>query len=391
MTALVGSRYPRWFDPQDDRGCRVAWSRLIEPGDVAGWQFVADHGPGEGLRLLIEQGSAAPGAHDRWAVRLDQVDPVRDLAVAARFGGGVLVPGDPDWPGGLDDLGTSRPVCLWVRGALPVARSCARSVAVVGARTATCYGTDLTSSIVLGCVEAGFTVISGGAYGIDAAAHRAALAAQGATVAVLANGIDRFYPSGNDRLLRQVAEQGCVLSEVPPGSSPTRFRFLQRNRLIAALASATVVVEAAWRSGAQNTANHALGLGRPVGACPGPVTSALSAGCHRLLRQGALCVCDAGEVIELASAIGDAAAPEPVVVPEPHDGLNGEQLRVYEFVPVRKPVSLDAISRSAGLEPATVRPVLAWLVGRGLVIGVHGHWVRTPRAARTRGRAPGLG
>ncbi|MBK8076284.1 MAG: DNA-protecting protein DprA [Kineosporiaceae bacterium] len=386
MTAIAGSRFPQWYDPDDDRGCRVAWSRLIEPGDVAAWAFVAEYGAGEGLRLLIDRGAAAPGVHERWLVRLSQVDPVRDLTVAARFGGGVLVPGDPDWPVGLDDLGISRPVCLWVRGPMPVAPSCARSVAVVGARTATYYGTDLTSSIVLGCVEAGFTVISGGAYGIDAAAHRVALAAQGRTLAVLANGIDRFYPSGNDRLLRQVAEQGCVLSEVPPGSSPTRFRFLQRNRLIAAMATTTVVVEAAWRSGAQNTANHALGLGRPVGACPGPVTSALSAGCHRLLRNGAVCVCDAGEVVELASAIGDAVAPEPVVVPEPHDGLTAEQLRVYEFVPVRKPVSLDAISRSAGLEPATVRPVLAWLVGHGLVIGVHGHWVRSPRPSRDSSR-----
>ncbi|MBL8931788.1 MAG: DNA-protecting protein DprA [Kineosporiaceae bacterium] len=376
MSALTGARFPRWYDPLDDRVCRAAWSRLIEPGDVQAWEFVDEHGAGPALRCLVEH-QAHPLVPQRWRVRLEVVEPVRDLSVVARFGGTFVVPGDAEWPRGLDDLGVTRPVGLWARGPVGPASATARSVAVVGARTATPYGTELTSSIALGCTDAGFAVVSGGAYGIDAAAHRAVLAGQGVTVAVLANGVDRFYPSGNDVLLRAVAESGCVISEVPPGSSPTRYRFLQRNRIIAALARATVVVEAAWRSGAQSTANHALGLGRPVGACPGPVTSALSAGCHRLLRQGAVCVCDAGEVIELATCLGEAPAAEPVLTPQPHDGLDARQLRVYESVPVRTPASLDSIGRTAGLDAPSVRAAVAALVTRGLVTGAEGRWVRT--------------
>jgi DNA processing protein len=368
-----GSRWPAWFDPDDDRLARAAWSRLAEPGDEEAWGFVAEHGAGEALRLLADSGGRV---RPRWWVRWAHTDPRRDLWVLERFGGRWIVPGDAQWPLRLDDLQQRRPFGLWVRGRLDLADACARSVAVVGARTATYYGRDLAAGIATGCADAGYTTVSGGAYGIDAAAHRAALAVDGVTVAVLACGIDRAYPRGNERLLEQIAEVGCLVSEVPPGSAPTRWRFLERNRLIAALTAGTVVVEAAWRSGAQNTARHALGLGRPLGACPGPVTSALSAGCHRLMREGAVCVCDAGEVLELVAPIGEQLALDPALTPTMLDALRPEQRRVFEALPVRRPASMDSIARHAGLEPRAVERVLARLAALDLAEQSGGRWLR---------------
>jgi DNA processing protein len=142
------------------------------------------------------------------------------------------------------------------------------------------------------------TVISGGGYGIDAAAHTSALAAEGVTVAVLACGPDQVYPSGHQDLLKAIGRNGVIVSEYPPGQRPSRRRFLARNRLIAALSAGTVVVEAAVRSGTMVTARHAQQLERPVMAVPGPVTSVQSSGCHQLIRDGvATCVTSAGEVI----------------------------------------------------------------------------------------------
>lgn len=367
------SRWPAWFDPDDDRLARAAWSRLAEPGDEEAWRFVAEHGAGVALRLLAESDSRV---RPRWWVRWEHTDPRRDLRVLERFGGRWIVPGDAQWPLRLDDLQQRRPFGLWVRGPLDLADACARSVAVVGARTATYYGRDLAAGIATGCADAGYTTVSGGAYGIDAAAHRAALAVDGVTVTVLACGIDRAYPRGNERLLEQIAEVGCLVSEVPPGSAPTRWRFLERNRLIAALTAGTVVVEAAWRSGAQNTARHALGLGRPLGACPGPVTSALSAGCHRLLREGAVCVCDAGEVLELVAPIGEQLTLDPDLTPTVLDALRPEQRRVYEALPVRTPASMDSVARHAGLEPRAVERVLARLAALDLAEQFGGRWLR---------------
>ncbi len=369
------SAAPRWYDPEDDRMCRAAWSRLVEPGDHLAWDLVASHGAGAALRGVIEgRGPAAARVKPRWVVRLDDADPVRDEAVMRRLGGGLLVPGESGWPPGLDDLGIRRPFCLWFRGVLPVAAGCARAIAVVGSRMATTYGRDLTSQLVLGAADAGFTIVSGGAYGIDAAAHRAALSAGAPTVAVLACGADRAYPSGNERLLERVIGAGCVVSEVAPGSAPTRYRFLQRNRLIAALSGAVVVVEAAWRSGALSTAHHGMEIGRPVGACPGPVTSALSAGCHKLLREGAECVTGPGELLELALPIGEAAGAEPVLVPAVYDELSEDQLRIYDALPVRTAVSADAVARAAGLEDRHVLRVLSGLAALGLAEQLGSRW-----------------
>jgi DNA processing protein len=238
----------------------------------------------------------------------------------------------------------------------------------------------VTGDFAYSLAQRGFTVVSGGAYGIDAHAHRAALAGgAGAvpTIAVMAGGVDRFYPSGNEDLLRAVCNQGAVLAEVPPGSAPTRYRFLQRNRLIAALSAVTVVVEARWRSGALNTAHHAETLGRAVGAVPGSVHSANSAGCHRLLRDGgAVCVTDAAEVAELASPSGSALPEQRQGSAQVQDGLTLEDLILLDALPLRSTTSVEKLSAVAGLGQESVRAGLGRLGLLGLAVSERGGWKR---------------
>jgi DNA processing protein len=255
----------------------------------------------------------------RWAPRLADLDPRAALDDLDARGGVLLVPGTPAWPRGLDDLGPSAPLCLWLRGDPDLAGAAVRSVAVVGARAATAYGERVAGDLGAGLAERGVTVVSGGAFGIDVAAHRGALAVGGRTVALLAGGIDRPSPAGNLAVLERIVDDGgALVAESPPGTPPSRARFLQRNRVIAALTGATVVVEAAWRSGALSTAARAGELLRPVGAVPGPVTSMASVGCHRLLRDGAaVCVTDAAQVVELLDPAGSdgPGAADTVVRP----------------------------------------------------------------------------
>ncbi|NLE70557.1 MAG: DNA-protecting protein DprA [Actinomycetales bacterium] len=375
------------------RLARAAWSRLVEPGDAVAGALLAALGPQEALAWL-RAGAAPPvaavddgepggraraaarlaAAAERWRVRLAGLDPRRELWMLERVGGRLVVPEDDGWPDGLDDLGTAAPVCLWVRGAADAGRLLAGSVAVVGARACTAYGEHVTADLAAGIADAGRCVVSGGAYGIDAVAHRAALAVGGRTVAFLAGGVDRLYPAGNADLLEAVLEAGGLVSEVPPGSAPAKVRFLQRNRLIAAVTTATVVVEAAWRSGALSTARRAAELLRPVGAVPGPVTSAMSAGCHRLLREGsAVCVTDAAEVLEL---VGPTPAPEPATVPRPGDDLDPVERRTLDALPVRRAVPEDVLARTAGLALPEVRAALGRLELVGLARREGGAWRR---------------
>lgn len=301
----------------ENRTARAALTRLFEPGDVVGRALVAKHGAHAALRIAIGARPARPfwdvtaeelaEALSRWAPRIHDLAPEKDLAAIERLGGGFLVPGDEHWPTGLDDL-PDAPWGLWYRGNLstgiPTPSRCA---AVTGSRDSTSYGASVTGDIAYGLAQRGICVVAGLAYGIDAHAHRAALAgAVGdgpATIAVLAGGLDRDYPSGNADLAASIRANGLTLSELPPGSAPTRHRFLQRNRIIAALAGVTCVVEARWRSGALNTAHHAETIARHVAAVPGSVHSANSAGCHRLLKDGgAVLVTDAAELTELLAS-----------------------------------------------------------------------------------------
>jgi DNA processing protein len=330
---------------------------------------------------------------DGITARATGYDPRRDLDRVTALGGRVVVPGDPEWPSRLawpleamcggDVREMAPPWALYARGPHPLAATVERSVAVVGARSATAYGSHVASELAFALAEAGVTVVSGGAFGIDAAAHRGALHARGApTVAVLACGLDVAHPRQHESLLAQVAEEGLVLSEVPPGSSVTRVRFLVRNRVIAGLTSGTLVVEAAHRSGSLSTAARANDVARVVMAVPGPVTSALSAGCHELIRtHRAALVTSAAEVLELLGASGEHPVPKPAARVDPRDGLSEAVRRVLDAVPVRTPVGVARIARTAGVSALVVQQVLPSLLMHGLVEQVDGAWRLTALGA----------
>ena len=304
---------------------RAALSSAIEPGDTDAALLVGALGALPTLRAVIGDTSpqsvsaalrdAGPpallpidrlrDALDRWRGRLPRVPLHTPLERAGRLGARLVTPEHPTWPAALDSLELGAPLTLWVRGDPARLARLSRSIALVGARAATGYGEHVALESAAGLSDRGFAIVSGGAYGVDAAAHRAALSSGQVTVAFLAGGVDRLYPAGNDDLLRRIARTGLLLAELPPGSTPTRWRFLMRNRLIAAASDATVVVEAGARSGSLNTAGHAAQLGRPLGAVPGPITSPASTGCHRLIREyGAICVTSPDEMAELAEPLG---------------------------------------------------------------------------------------
>lgn len=389
------------FDVDDPLLARAAWSRIAEPGDQVAGAIVAHLGAGDALAWLHEVASGAgplvpevlasqgerPSvdrllrAVERWRGRLATLDPSRELRALDRLGGALLVPGDPRWPTAVDDLGEAAPLALWVRGESDLAGLSRRSLALVGARACTEYGRHVAADLASGLVDRRFTVVSGGAYGIDAAAHRGAIAARGRTVAFLAGGVDRLYPAGNTDLLRAVLDEGSLVSETPPGSVPSRVRFLQRNRLIAAFSRATVVVEAAWRSGALSTATHASALLRPVGAVPGPVTSMASGGCHQLLRDAqAVCVTDADEAAELAGHVGADASTPRTGRSAPQDDLDELGTRLWDALPLRAYAAVDSVARTAGLGVDETLGGLGHLELVGLAEQSGGRWRRAPRA-----------
>ena len=385
----------------DDHRARAAWSALTEPGDPIAGALVRALGARPALDWVGAAGRGAPdwsalpglsgpsrmrlvAAARRWAERAQAVDLDDVLADLGRVGGALVVPGDEAWPPGLDDLGDTAPFALWCRGDLPGGRP---SVALVGSRASTGYGERLAFDLAHGLAARGVLVVSGGAYGIDAAAHRGAIAAGGPTLVVLAGGVDRGYPAGNVRLFEEaIATGGAVVSEMPPGALPMKSRFLQRNRLIAAMTAATVVVEAAWRSGALSTAHHAADLMRPVGAVPGPVTSVASAGCHRLLREGAaVCVTDVDEVAELVPAPqGREGGTAGLVEPDDTSWLDARCLRVHDALGVHAGAPADEIARRAGVALAEARSALGLLELAGLAVRKNDGW-RASGSPRGRG------
>jgi DNA processing protein len=373
-------------DDVEERFARAAWSGIAEPGDRLAGIVVASLGAARALGAIIERWSAerlvveleteAPDvaelaqAIERWTPRLTSQTVVRSLGQAARVSARLLIPSDELWPHGLDDLGAFGPLALWVRGGDAALQSIERGFALVGARAATGYGEHVAMEASAGLVDRGYSIISGAAYGIDGMAHRAALASNGHTVAFLAGGVDRFYPSGHDALLTRIAEHGAVISEVPCGVPPTKWRFLQRNRLIAASSLATVVLEAGWRSGSLNTAGHAAALGRPLGAVPGPVTSAASAGCHRLIRDyDAVCVTSAEEMAELAPIGGEAASVALSLPP------SRERSRLFDAMSARSARPVADIAARAGMSSSEVQAMLGELELDGLVAERERGWV----------------
>lgn len=376
-----------------DRLARAALSRVSEPGRVDVLEWVGQFGAAAvwaGLKSRVwPTGDPAPG--DLLA-RVGATDPGRDLAVLHRQDGRLLCPGDAEWPDSLADLDNTdlgAPLALWVRGPGDLGLCTARAAAVVGSRAATGYGAHVAGELGAELAERGCTVVSGGAYGIDAAAHRGALAVSGGTVVVLACGVDVPYPRGHESLFGRVAAEGLLVSEWPPGCAPMRHRFLVRNRVIAALTAGTVVVEAAARSGALSTARHARNLDRAVMAVPGPVTSTMSTGCHALLREpDTTLVTSAAEVLDLIGRIGVDMAPLVLGPILPRDGLGPEVRRVLEAVPALRAVGPARIAVAAGVDQRTVLRSLGSLQYAGFVEMTAAGWRLTAEARSTSGGAP---
>lgn len=360
----------------------VAWNVIAEPGDGVAGALIAEFGPVDALRVATDEGATLvpPGAHPRalseafarWRPRASAEAVVDALIGAQAARASLILPGDDLWPASVDDLGVHAPTMLWVRGDAGLLSVDPR-VAIVGARASSGYGDLLAAEFAGDLAASGAVIVSGGAYGIDGAAHRAALAVSGPTVALLAGGVDRAYPQGHQTLLREIAVKGAVVSEVPCGTAPTKWRFLSRNRLIAALGHATVVVEAGWRSGSINTAGHAAALGRPLGAVPGPVTSASSAGCHRLLREyDARCVTTTAEIRELWESTIETHA-ETVADPD--------QTRLCDALSTRTELSAHELARRSGLSPERVEALLGLLELEGAVSRSGAGWRRVRGAA----------
>ncbi len=383
--------------PPAERLARLALSRLAEPGAWPVHDAVEEVGAAAVVGQLRE-GRAALGISPALAAaaqaRATHVDAAADLARLAEVGGRLVCPGDEEWPAARltwtrrGALLQAPPLALVVRGSLRLDEAVERSVALVGARAASAYGEHVAGELVTGLADEGVTVVSGGAYGIDGAAHRGALASGRApTVAVLACGVDVAYPRGHDRLLARVAERGLLVSEHPPGATPTRVRFLVRNRLIAALSRGTVVVEAALRSGSLSTAGRARDLLRPVMAVPGPVTSALSAGCHALLRRAegeepaAELVTGCREVLAAVSPVGEHDAAPVRGRDRPRDALPELVRTVLEAVPLRGGSGEATIARDAGVPVLAVQQVLPPLLVAGLVERSETGWRLSPLGA----------
>lgn len=389
----------------------VVWSVIAEPGDGIAGRLIADLGAAGALRLVLRRQPFASAA----AARAEAVSVARDVgrayaaaglerlpgvrsgflrwqprmvgklidtvfAMAAASACTLLLPGDENWPEGMHALGDHAPLVLWCLGDPRLLADFEHTVALVGTRAATGYGTHMATELAAGLADRGWTVVSGGAYGVDAAAHRAALAARGRTLAVMAGGLNSFYPTGNVELIGRIAREGAVLADVPFGTPPTPFRFLSRNRLIAAAASATVVVEAGVRSGSINTANHCGKLGRPLGAVPGAVTSPTSQGCHLILRERPssliTCVDDivklaAGEVPDDIEPLANPADPRYARVTT---ALNGRRAR-----------GLSDVAARCGMSESETAQLLGVLLLDGAVRTSEAGWVSVPRERVARG------
>jgi DNA processing protein len=378
---------------------RVALTWLAEPGNRAVWAMVqSDGAPATLDRLLtgdIPDGSLRGAVTARMAAGDARQVAEEAMRSSDRLGTRIVVPADDEWPVRVDDLAdleldtggrinwdTRPPLCIWARGPWSLREAFNRSVAVVGARAATAYGVHVTTDLAFGLAEHEWTVVSGGAFGIDAAAHQGALAANGLTVAVLACGVDRPYPAGNSGMFEQIGNSGLLISEWPPGSEPLRHRFLIRNRVIAAATAGTVLVEAAARSGAVQTMSRVLALNRPAMVVPGAVTSAMSVGCHELLRNHpyARVVTGLPHVLEEAGRIGEFLA-EPARGPDnPRDTLDEDSRLVLEAVPRRGSALPEQLAAKAGISLRTVLRRLSLLELAGLVVRRDGAFALPPAA-----------
>lgn len=365
-------------DQDAERLVRMALSCVVEGGSTALGALLQVYQPAE-LWEALRQGKV----HSGWSERARDLRLESVVALAERHKVRFVIPGDEEWPDRLDelehcdsvqDLGGA-PLGIWLCGARRLTECALSSVAIVGSRAATAYGESVASEIAADLARNGITIVSGGAYGIDAAAHRGALAVDGPTVAVLAGGLDNRYPPRNRALLDRIAAEGLLISEQPPGMTPTRMRFLTRNRLIAALAGGVLIVEAAMRSGARNTVSWALACGRPVMAVPGSVHSVTAQTPHRLIRDGeAILTTSARDVLDVLGPLGQAALPICTGPARPVDALPPEEFAVYEALPARGALDAGEIALRAGIPVQRCLGSLSALAAKGFVSGSGGLW-----------------
>ncbi|MBJ8343289.1 DNA-processing protein DprA [Antrihabitans sp. YC2-6] len=358
-------------------------SRVLQGPSAPVNELVAAVGVEEAARAVREWD--LPAALQRRTEARRHLDTAaHDLELMDRIGGRLVTPDDEEWPtwrmlafGGAEakDRECVAPLALWVRGAGVLSELTDRSVAVVGTRAPSNYGEYVAADIAADLASRGWTVVSGAAFGIDGTAHRAALSVEGATVAVLACGIDTPYPKSHAKLLEEVARTGLVVSEYAPGTAVTRYQFLTRNRLVAVLSDAVLVVEAGRRSGARNTAKWARRLGRPALAVPGSVHATTSTGCHHMIREGE------ARLVTTASEVIDEAGPLRLPIdatdsPRPTDGLVGDQMLVYEALPAIGSRAPSELSEASGVPIAGVRAALPMLELAGFVGSDETGWYR---------------
>lgn len=398
---------PSQLEASEPKLARVALGCLVEPGSRELGLMLRHEGAERALELVVTGRTTSSRLAGAVAARLADrglphtVDAARELAVdmvlrAHRLGARLVTPDDPEWPTQLNDLvlvsidgqgpgrrDTDPPVCLWVRGRPALDEALARSVAIVGSRASTAYGNSVASELGHGLAGLGWTVVSGGAFGVDAQAHRAAVGAGGLTVAVLACGIDVAYPVAHTVLFEHILDRGLLLTEWPPGSAPFKTRFLTRNRCIAAATRGTVMVEAGARSGARNTLTHARRLGRSAMVVPGPISSAMSVGCHLELRKtDTVLVTSVEEVVEEIGAIGDLA-PLPTGPTTPTDALTEAEQKLLDAVLPRKLLTAEEIAANAGVSGTEARQTLPVLETAGFVVSTgEGTYRLTPRPPR---------
>lgn len=324
-------------------------AHVVEPGELRLGALVDDLGPQE-VVMRIRRGALRHRNEDALRARLGSVELDAVRSEADRIGARIVVRGEAEWPSQLDDLGAARPYALWLIGSPNLRLAALKSIAMVGARASTPYGEGIARGWSGQLSDAGWMVVSGGAYGIDSAAHRGAMSAGGVTACVVATGIDVAYPRAHTELLARIADTGLLISESPLGADARRQRFLTRNRIIAALTRATVVVEAALRSGTTSTANAAYSLNRPVLAVPGPVTSPMSAGCHHLIREQTATVASGWtDILELLGASAPDADSDALAHLRPTDALAPREALVLDAFPRKRAIGQHDLLIASGV------------------------------------------
>lgn len=366
----------------------ATWSLICEPGDtIAGFlrkqlgsiEALVQVVSGTSSKTLIDMlpsnefqnqnlQQVLDSSLEVWRSRALQADVFRSLEILRHLGGILITPKSGHWPEQLNDLEHGTPAALWVLGDLDTLLKTQNSVSVVGSRIVSDYGKQVTKDIVEALVRRGKAIVSGGAVGVDALAHEQALQLGTKTVAVMAGGLDRLYPSQNLELFQRIQKSGLLISEVAPGVSPTKWRFLQRNRLIAALSQATVVIEAGVRSGTINTVGHANEIGRPVGAIPGPITSVRSSGCHELIKAGK------AQLISLPRDLDDLFG-EADYFEKQIKSLSAWEIRALDSIG-NSIMAIEEIAKIGGLSRFEAELALAKLAKHGLVTRTSNGWAK---------------